>query len=152
MLPPSKKKKICHSLLSPTKTYLLLFITTSAADFFVSVQIFFLWQAQSLVFFKRGDQERLQDSRQCLSPGQKSTIVYPIFDLVPFNRSFMQCHPTKQHVSLKKKKKKRGWLSCQRHILFLIYLKKKKRNSFSLENIKFSITLYSKGDDLRLCT
>lgn len=35
-------KKICHSMLSSTKTYLLLLIATSAADFFVSVQIFFL--------------------------------------------------------------------------------------------------------------
>lgn len=37
-----KGKKICHSMLSSTKTYLLLLIATSAADFFVSVQIFFL--------------------------------------------------------------------------------------------------------------
>lgn len=37
-----EEKKICHSMLSSTKTYLLLLIATSAADFFVSVQIFFL--------------------------------------------------------------------------------------------------------------
>lgn len=61
-------------MLSSTKTYLLLLIATSVADFFVSVQIFFLCQAQSWAFFKREDQNicKHQTKAESCAKGHRS--------------------------------------------------------------------------------
>lgn len=52
---------------------------------------------------------------------QKNTVVYPIFDLMPFNWSFMQCHPTKQHVLLTRGE---SLLSEKSKICFFFYKNK----------------------------
>lgn len=61
---------------------------------------FFFCARHKAGYFSKEGIRTFASTRQRENPVQKDTVVYPIFDLVPFNWSFMQCHPTKQHVLL----------------------------------------------------